>query len=245
MKSLLKKNQVIIYVIALMLMTAGYLNYTTKNEDETVQTISQMEFGDDTQIADIGDATLVSSGDVVESNDLNTDTTSNQNIVEDENNDVDNNMNSENVIETGATDSDNANDLSSNITNAQESVQTSSTNGNSNDYFARSKLDRESMYSQMVETYENVLNSSNALETQRQSATEEISKINGIKNSIMICENLIQTKGFENCVIFVNGDSINIIVRDDELKTEEVAQIQNIISREMSAEIENVHISTK
>ena len=33
------------------------------------------------------------------------------------------------------------------------------------------------MYSQMIESYENVLNSSNSLETQKQSATEEIKKL--------------------------------------------------------------------
>lgn len=33
-----KKNQIIIYVIALMLVTAGYLNYTTNNESATIQT---------------------------------------------------------------------------------------------------------------------------------------------------------------------------------------------------------------
>ena len=101
------------------------------------------------------------------------------------------------------------------------------------------------MYSQMLESYENILNSTNSLETQRQSATDEIKKINDTKNSIMICENLIQTKGFENSIIFVNGDSISVIIKSDELTQEEVAQIQNIISREMNAEIENIHISTK
>ena len=30
---LLKKNQVIIYVIAIMIMTAGYLNFTTNTND--------------------------------------------------------------------------------------------------------------------------------------------------------------------------------------------------------------------
>ena len=35
-KNVLKKNQLAILVIALMLVTAGYLNYTTK--DETVPT---------------------------------------------------------------------------------------------------------------------------------------------------------------------------------------------------------------
>ena len=80
---------------------------------------------------------------------------------------------------------------------------------------------------------------------QKQSATTEIRKINDIKNSITICENLIQTKGFEDCVIFINGDSVSVIVKKDELAKEDVAQIQNIISREMNSKIENIHIASK
>ena len=101
------------------------------------------------------------------------------------------------------------------------------------------------MYSQMLETYEKVLNSSNSLETQKQTATQEITKINQTKNSIMICENLIKTKGFENVIIFVNGESISVIVGIGELKQEEVAQIQNIVARELICKVENIHISTK
>ena len=101
------------------------------------------------------------------------------------------------------------------------------------------------MYSQMLETYEKVLNSSNSLETQKQTATQEITKINDTKNSIMVFENLLQTKGFDNSVIFVNGDSVSVIIGTKELKKEEVAQIQNIISRELKANISNIHISNK
>ena len=97
----------------------------------------------------------------------------------------------------------------------------------------------------MIETYENILNSENATETQKQSATDEIKKINDTKNSIMICENLIKTKGFEKSVIFVNNLSISIIIGKEEITAEEVAKVQNIISREMGAAIENIHISTK
>lgn len=62
---LLKKNQVIIYVIAIMLMAAGYLNYTTNNADDALETSIGIEAQDDTLIANIGDAKLVSSSDVV------------------------------------------------------------------------------------------------------------------------------------------------------------------------------------
>lgn len=174
----MKKNQVVIYVIALMLIVAGYLNFTADGDFRSaVQTASSEE--ELNKMANIGDAQLVSS----------------------------------NVI--------------------------------SDDYFSTSKLERDTMYSQMLETYEKVLNSNNSLETQKQSATDEIKKINDTKNSIMICENLIKTKGFKNSVIFVNGDSVSIVVKDEQLTTEKVAQIQNIVSREMNTKVENIHISSK
>lgn len=214
---LLKKNQVVIYVIALMLVVAGYLNYTaTNNLDSAIQTSSREEELD--KMANIGDAQLVSSNVVSEENYIeeNTTNTTNNSIVNN-NEIVDNNT----------------------ITTSSGSVSSN------NEYFSTSKLERDTMYSQMLETYEKVLNSNNSLETQKQSASEEITKINNVKNGIMICENLIKTKGFKNVVIFVNGDSISVIVEDEQLSPEEVAQIQNIISRELNAKVENIHISSK
>ena len=218
---LLKKNQVIIYAIAVLLMIAGYLNYTTRTADEVTQA-SSSEVKEEEQFANtnIGDARLVSSEAVEENNTNETKTTENQAIQ--------NTTNTTNTI----------NQITTNTTTQETSTVT-------DDYFAKSKLERDNMYSQMLETYENVLNSSNSLETQKQSATEEITKINNTKNSIMICENLLKTKGFENSVIFVNNESISVIIGVQKLKEDEIAQIQNIISREMKADIENIHISTK
>lgn len=228
--SFLKKNQVIVYAIVLMLVVAGYLNYTTNNDNNYIQTSMQVEAKDDRQIANIGDATLVSSNDILETNSINNTKTEENQIIEEKNEKVEkvDNENSQNTI------------ISSEI---ELTEQTSS--NSQNDYFVKSKLERDSMYSQMIETYEKILNSNNSLETQKQIATQEITKINGTKNKIMICENLIKTKGFEESVIYVNDESISVILKTPELKPEQVAQVQNIISREMQAEIENIHISNK
>ena len=211
---LFKKNQVIIYVIALMLVVAGYLNYTANGNTNSIIPTSGTEEELD-QMANIGDAQLVSSNDIV--NEAVNNTTNNT-----ENDKTENTIN--NTVATSST--------------------TAKTTNNG-DYFKTSKLERDTMYSQMIETYEKVLNSDNSLETQKQSATDEIKKINDTKNSIMICENLIQTKGFENSVVFVNGESVSVIIEASELSKEQVAQIQNIISREMNAKAENIHISNK
>lgn len=241
-----KKNQVIIYIIALMLVTAGYLSYTTKESvDTSIETSMQMESKDDTKLAGIGDATLVNSNDVV-SNNTATDTLS----------DIENNETNDNKVDNSNTNTETSNNsTNTSSTSSTNSQETNTTNENNNsvvtnatsadDYFTKSKLERDTMYSQMIETYEKVINSNNALETQKQTATQEITKINETKNSIMICENLIKTKGFENSVVFVNGESISVIVGATEMKPDEVAQVQNIISREMNAKIENIHIANK
>lgn len=216
----LKKNQLIIYVVAIMIMTAGYLNYTSNTSKQTAETSMKIGASDDMSLADIGDATLVNSDDIA----------------------------SEETSEDDSTETSEEQNTNNTETNSEnKNIDTVSTNAKieKDDYFAQSKLERETMYSQMIETYEKILNSSNSSETQKQTATQEITKINDIKNSIMISENLIKTKGFENIVIFVNGESISVIVESEEIKQEEVAQIQNIISREMNAKLENIHISTK
>ena len=114
-----------------------------------------------------------------------------------------------------------------------------------NTYFEESKLQRDTMYSQTLETYKEMLNNSNVSEEQKAVITQEITNLSKEKNSIMVCENLITTKGFSNCVIFVNTDSISVVIESDELKTDEIAQIQNIISREMNAKVEDIHIMTQ
>ncbi len=229
MRNLLKKNQIIIYVIALMLVTAGYLSYNTYYEEESIQTIAE-ENVNNTEKTNIGDATLVNSNDIVSENKTQENINANNTTVQ---NTIDTNSTSQNLLEQN-------NQSNENIETQETSAETSQ-----DDYFVKSKLQRDTMYSQMLETYEKVLNSANSLETQKQTATQEITKINEIKNKIMICENLINTKGFENSVIFVNGESISVIIKAKEIQKEEIAQIQNIIEREMNVSIENIHISTK
>ena len=79
---------------------------------------------------------------------------------------------------------------------------------------------------------------------QKDIAENEIKNINDTKNAIMVVENLFETKGFENAIVFVNNPSVNVVIKAKELTTEQVAQVQNIVQRELKTEIENIHITT-
>lgn len=74
------------------------------------------------------------------------------------------------------------------------------------------------MYSQMLESYQKILSNSQISETQKEISENEIKKINDTRNAIMIAENLIKNKGFQDLIIFINGDSISIIVKLKNLK---------------------------
>ncbi len=101
------------------------------------------------------------------------------------------------------------------------------------------------MYSQMLETYQKLLESTSISQEQKAISEQEITKINQTKNAIMISENLLSTKGFTDAVIFVNDTSISVVVRADKLEQEQIAQIQNIVSRELKVDVSNIHISNK
>lgn len=115
-----------------------------------------------------------------------------------------------------------------------------------NDYFSESRLERDKMYSQLLETYQKMIDSSEMATDQKGIAIEEIDKIATQKNSIFITENLIKNKGFEDVVIFINDKSISVVIKSNiSLSKEQIAQIQNIVSRELNSKVENINITNK
>ena len=113
------------------------------------------------------------------------------------------------------------------------------------EYFTNSKLERDKMYSENLEIYQKMVDSTTISSEQKAIAINEISKITNIKNSIMIAENLIKNKGFEDVLILVNNEIISIVVKTEVLSIENIAQIQNIISRQLGSQVSNINITNK
>lgn len=244
MKNILKRNQIIILVIALMLVSAGYLSYSgNKVNEQTSQTSTDAE---ETQVAGIGDAKLVSSNAITEENNQQVAIVPNneENTIANEigsiskNENMGKDVNSEQTSSISSTNTTNSNETKTTQTNATASKE-------NNQYFSESRLNRETMYSQMIESYQKILENQNISEAQKTIAQTEIHNINETKNKIMICENLVKTKGFSDLVIFVNDKSVSVVVKAEKLEQDQIAQIQNIIAREMNAEVSNIHISNK
>ena len=113
------------------------------------------------------------------------------------------------------------------------------------EYFSSTRIQRESMYSQMLETYQKMVDSTEITNDQKAIAIQEINNITTMKNAIMIAENLIKNKNFEDVVILVSNNTASVVVKTSTLSTEQIAQIQNIVCRELDIKSENINISQK
>lgn len=207
---ILKTNQVVIFVIALMLITAGYLNFSNQQKAEN-SLLPTSALADTEEYADIGDATLVNANETKETN-------------------TNENQTAENNVEE-------KNNTQSNI----QEVKNSSDDG----YFKASKIDRDKMYAQNLENYQKIIETTGVSTEERTEAQNEIKRINDEKNAIMIAENLIKTKGFQDVIIFVNNGNITVIVKTEKLEEQQIAQIQNIITRELGVSVDKINISCK
>lgn len=213
----LKKNQVVIFVIALMLVTAGYLNFTNQ-QNAKQNLLPTSSLADSEKMASIGDATLVSANQVEEN--------------------VTTNKEQPNTQVENAT---NETITNNNINNESKTIN--STMSESENYFTQSRLDRDNMYSQLLENYQKILETDKLEAEEKSNAQKEIKRINDEKNAIMISENLIKTKGFKDIIIFVNNGNVSVIVAAEKLEENQISQIQNIITRELNVKVNKINVS--
>lgn len=242
-KTIFKKNQIVLLTLALMLVTAGYMNYNNSNNELNMS------------LAELGDAKLVNANVIgnnieenekVSNNEMSENDQTEENSVADENNTTETNSNN---VENEMTETDNngaENEITETSNNGEVNMNNSVDVNSNQDYYTQTRLERQTMYSQMLEAYQKILENEKIPADQKTIASNEIKNINDRINAISIIENLIKTKGFEDVVLLINDNNINVVVKqNDKLSDEQVAQITNIVSRELNAEIEDIHITMK
>lgn len=218
-------KEIALVIVAFGLIGLGYLNYSP---EESVQVAAYQNE------ENLGDAKLVSSSAIVE-NDEELSNAKSENVGDTTSKST---GNAENSVSSENAETNQESNLNTNSINTGESLS-------EQDYFSLSKLERDTMYSQTLETYQKMLDNEKLTNEQKAIAIQEISKITEEKNAIQISENLIKNKGYEDVVILKNSENVNVIVKAKKLETEDVAKIQNIITRELKVDLDKINISCR
>ena len=97
------------------------------------------------------------------------------------------------------------------------------------EYFTNSRINRRETKEEAIELLKTVVNNESSSEEAIEKANAEISVIASQTELEGTVENLIKAKGFDDCVVFISKDIVNVVVSTEGLTTEQAAQINEIV----------------
>lgn len=216
----LKRNQIIITALVVMVAVAGYLTWM---DNGTTPTTASIALNDEGEVVALIPST---SGytEYVEVSTLTQDNLTDGLVI-----DVDENP--EIAIDEGAntdTDPGAAVFVSSNIDST---------------YFLQAKLDREQARSKQKEILTDMINNTNVEQTQRAECASAMLEIQKRIEKETAAEAMIEAKGFKEVYVRIDDETVDVVVSKEALSDAEIAQIEDIVKRKTGMKAEQIRIS--
>ena len=229
MKNMIKKNQMMITALAIMIAVAGYLNFAgAKVTDEELMSVSgdvetnlaqTDEEADYMALLDLSDEDMESASGDIES------------------------LDSDVTLANGSVDEELAQALAEEQMDEVpgEAVFTSAETAT---VLSGAKLEKEQTRVQNKEMLLEIINNANVSETQKQEAVSSMISMTDIAEKETAAEILLEAKGFDDAIVSIDGDSVDVVVNTAELSEAQRAQIEDIVIRKTGVSADAVVIST-
>ena len=218
MKRLFRKNQIIITSLAIMIVIAGYLNFTAdqtkpvkqeaaaetaeKIREENIQA-EEAAAGAEADITSFPDEDLASVSAEAEST-ADTETPEGEKV--------------------------------------GEAVLTSSASAGA--FSASAKLNREQVRSKNEASLLEIINNTDISEDMKADAIASMNRMTDRAEKELDAELLLEAKGFKDSVVSINDDSVDVIVGAAEFTDEQKAQIEDIVTRKTERNVSDIVITT-
>ena len=218
MKRLFRKNQIIITSLAIMIVIAGYLNFTAdqtkpvkqeaaaetaeKIQEENIQA-EEAAAGAEADITSFPDEDLASVSAEAEST-ADTETPEGEKV--------------------------------------GEAVLTSSASAGA--FSASAKLNREQVRSKNEASLLEIINNTDISEDMKADAIASMNRMTDRAEKELDAELLLEAKGFKDSVVSINDDSVDVIVGAAEITDEQKAQIEDIVTRKTERNVSDIVITT-
>lgn len=216
-----KRNQVIISALVVMIAVAGYLNYIDRGNKADLTTMS---------LTEEGEITALVMDDVTGQEVAVVNTTTNQMDA----------LGGE--IAIAVTDDENGGNAQS-TTEAGTAVFVNSANDSS--YFLQAKLSREQARSNQRELLTDIINNANVEKDKKAESADALLKIQGRMEKESAAEQLIESKGFSEVYVRIDDETVDVVVNKSVLTDAEIAQIEDIVKRKTGYSVEQIHINPK
>lgn len=231
MKNMIKKNQMMITALAIMIAVAGYLNFAgTKVTDEELMSVSG-EVGSPELTQEDAEAEYASLLDLSDED------------MEQAYGDIESLDSDVTMADSGSVDEELAQAL------AEEQMdevpgEAVFTSADPSSALSGAKLEKEQTRMQNKETLLEIINNANISESQKQEAVNSMISMTDIAEKETAAEILLEAKGFDDAIVSIDGDSVDVVVNTAELSEAQRAQIEDIVIRKTGVSADAIVIST-
>ena len=246
MKNMVKKNQIMITALAIMIAVAGYLNFAgsriTEEEimtagSDTVVAGEQVVTGTDEDVA----ALFEISDEDIEQADTSEIQSLDSEVVISQDNYLDESMDE---IMAENMSGEVAQNIGSELSGDETPGEAVFTSASSLDTLSGARLMKEQTRARNKETLPEIINNVNISEEQKQAAVDDMIAITDVAEKETAAEILLESKGFDDVVVSITDDTVDVVVNAQELTEAQRAQIEDIIIRKTGVSPEAIVIST-
>ncbi len=248
----MKRNQVMITALAVMIAIAGYLNFAGNKMNEETLIVSDDVMTEDemTALLDLSEEDIVSDIDS-----LDEDAVLTENYLESSMEEVvyvtDGQENSEELVQVSEDSaySEIVVDMSGNEEEAGEDVidgtpgEAVFTSTQAVSTLSAARLLKEQTRAKNKEALEEIVNNEILDSAQKEEAVANMVALTDRSEKEMEAEILLSAKGFTETVVSMSDNSVDVVVCADTLTDAQLAQIMDIVTRKTKISAENVIIS--
>lgn len=218
MKWLFRKNQIIITALAIMIVIAGYLNFTA-DQTKPVKKEAESQTAEKLQAENIQaeEAAADAEADITSFPDEDLASVSAQ---------------AETVTDTETPEGE----------KVGEAVLTSSASAGA--FSASAKLNREQVRSRNEASLLEIINNTEISEDMKADAIASMNQLTDRAEKELDAEILLDAKGFKDSVVSINDDSVDVIIGAASITEEQRAQIEDIVTRKTERNVSDIVITT-
>lgn len=224
----IKKNQVIITALVVMIAAAGYLNYIDSGSGGA----SEVMLNDESDTSGIvGEALTQMEGldDEVSISAEKVDSLGNETAVNEEKENSGEVAENE-AVATGAEESE-----------AGEAVFVNTSKDSS--YFVQAKLEREQARAKQKDILTEMINNGSVEQNKKAECADEMLKIQQRIEKETAAEAMIEAKGFSEVYVRIDDSTVDVVVNKEKLSQQEIAQIEDIVKRKTGYSADKIRIS--
>ena len=111
------------------------------------------------------------------------------------------------------------------------------------DVFANSAIEKNESRSSSMDIYREIIDNPNSSEEAKAQAEADLSACAKAIENETILENMIKSKGFDEAVVYIATDSVNVVVKTDGLVPSQVAQIKDLVVETTGFEASRIKIA--